>query len=114
MDADLGSVKPKRTVKHLGYGKLCPDKFFRCTFAPGFKFEYRFTRLYPWQHKPGWFDEFDNCEFFQLRNDVENIRKWNMVNNPTNPIIATCDRFLEMYNKPEDMPSKEVYLASLQ
>ncbi|KAH8084251.1 hypothetical protein HD553DRAFT_324357 [Filobasidium floriforme] len=121
-EKSLDSVKPKKTMKHLGYCESRRVEFSRenliyCTFAPGLQFEWNYSRRYPWQPEPGSFHEFENCDFFQLRNDVKKIRDWNQANkekDPEDPIIAACNDFLEMYNNREDMPSKEVYLASLQ
>jgi hypothetical protein len=119
-EMSLDSVKPKKTMKHLGYCELRRVECSRVdliyyTFAPGLQFEWNYSRRYPWQPKSGVSTDFENCEIYQLRQHVEELRDWSKLNKAKDsgkPIIAACDHFLELYTEPHHLPSKEDYLAS--
>lgn len=109
----VDSVQPEQARKHLGYWEPHGDKigsyiiaksFF---FAPQLQFEYHF---YTWTSE---YNELEQPDFWQLLRAVKKIRETPQVKGSTNKIVAACDRFFEIYKKPEDMPSKEEYLASL-
>lgn len=109
----VDSVQPVQARKHLGYWEPHGDKigsyiiaksFF---FAPQLQFEYHF---YTWTSE---YTELEQPDFWQLLRAVKKIRETPQVKGSTNKIVAACDRFFEIYKKPEDMPSKEEYVASL-
>lgn len=104
---DVDSVRPKQAMKHLGYCKPQEDKIKSYVFAPGLPFKYGF---YTAQFE---YTELPQPDFWQLRLRVETIRETSQAKNKTDPIIAACDRFLELYTEPHHLPSKEDYLASL-
>jgi hypothetical protein len=104
----VNSVRPKQAVKHLGYCKPEDEEGLKSyVFAPGLTFEYH-------DYKPqSGYTELPQPDFWQLLCAVKKIRETPQANGSTDKIVASCDRFLELYTEPHHLPSKEEYMASL-
>jgi hypothetical protein len=104
---DVDSVHPKQARQYLGYCEPQEDKINSYVFAPRLRFEYDF---YTAQSE---YTELPQPDFWQLLCAVKKIRETPQANGSTDKIVASCDRFLELYTEPHHLPSKEEYMASL-